>query len=181
MVGDRQRPRRLVDHVERVGAHVAGEEADADHDHGDGHQPIREPILLLTLSHVAVAFVALLALLKPSLPLLVGAGLAALTAGALAVRDYGDTAFVAVMSVPLAVIGMVLLAFAWGHRHDARHGMRPFIALLALAAAVAVAAVTMNGVDLLRLHQSARSMPSATVLSVALAGALACSRFAGRG
>ena len=133
-------------------------------------------ILLLTLSHVAVAFVALLALLKPSLPLLVGAGLAALTAGALAVRDYGDTAFVAVMSVPLAVIGMVLLAFAWGHRHDARHGMRPFIALLALAAAVAVAAVTMNGVDLLRLHQSARSMPSATVLSVALAGALACSK-----
>ena len=51
--------------------------------------------LLLTLSHVAVAFVALLALLKPSLPLLVGAGLAALTAAGLAVRDHGGTAYVA--------------------------------------------------------------------------------------
>ena len=61
-----------------------------------------------------MAFVALLALLKPSLPLLVGAGLAALTAGALAVRDYAGTAFVAVMSVPLAVVGIVLLRFRVG-------------------------------------------------------------------
>ena len=35
--------------------------------------------------------------------------------------------------------------------------------------------MTMNGLDVIRLHQSARSMPSATVLLVALAGALACS------
>ena len=92
-------------------------------------------VLVLTLSHVAVAFVALLALLKPSMPLLVGAGLAALTAAALAARDHAGTAYVAMMSLPLAVTGLLLLAFAWGHRHDARHGLRPFIALLALPAA----------------------------------------------
>ena len=62
--------------------------------------------MVLTLSHVAVAFVALLALLKPSLPLLVGAGLAALTAAGLAVRDHAGTAYVAVMSLPLAVTGL---------------------------------------------------------------------------
>jgi Zn-dependent protease with chaperone function len=131
--------------------------------------------LLLTLSHVAVAFVGLLALLKPSLPLLVGAALAAFTASALTFRDYADTAYVTMMSLPLAVTGLVLLGFAWGHRQDPRHGTRPFIAALALVAAVGVAAVTMNGVDVVRLHQNTRSMPSAIVLSVALAGALACS------
>ena len=39
--------------------------------------------MVLTLSHVAVAFVALLAVIKPSVPLLAGAGLAALTAAGL--------------------------------------------------------------------------------------------------
>jgi hypothetical protein len=131
--------------------------------------------MVLTLSHVAVAFVALLALLKPSVPLLVGAGLAALTAAGLAVRDHAGTTYGTLMSLPLAVTGLLLLAFARGHREDARQGMRPFIALLAVSAAAAVAALTIHGVDVVRLHQSARTMPSATVLLVALAGALACS------
>ena len=54
--------------------------------------------------------------------------------------------------------------------------MRLFIALLAIPAAIGCAALTMGGVDVVRLHQSARTMPSATVLLVALAGALACSK-----
>ena len=132
--------------------------------------------MVLTLSHVAVAFVALLAALKPSLPLLAGAGLAALTAAGLAVRDHAGTAYVTLMALPLTVAGLVLLGFAWGHRHDARDGLRPFIALLAIAAAAAVAAVTANGFDVIRLHQGARTMPSATVLLVALAGAIGCSK-----
>ncbi len=131
--------------------------------------------LLLTLSHVAVAFVALLALLKPSMPLFVGAGLAAFTAAALAVRDHAGTAYVAMVSLPLAVTGLVLLAFAWSHRGDARQRLPPFITLLALSAAVGVAALTMNGIGVIRFHQSARTVPSATVLFVALAGALVCS------
>ena len=131
--------------------------------------------MILTLSHVAVAFVALLALLKPSLPLLLGAGLAALTAAGLVARDYAGTGYVTLASLPMAVTGLLLLAFAWGHRHDARQRTRPFIAALAVAAAAAVTALAFNGVDVIRLHQSARTIPSATVLLVALAGALACS------
>jgi Zn-dependent protease with chaperone function len=132
--------------------------------------------MILALSQIAVAFVALLAWLKPSLPLLVGAGLAALTAAGLVLRDHNNTAYLIGMTLPLAVIGLMLLGFAWGHRQDDRDRMRPFMALLALAAAVAMAALTMNGVDVIRLHQSARTMPAATVFLVALAGALACSK-----
>ena len=131
--------------------------------------------MLLTLSHVVVAFVALLALLKPSLPLLVGAGLAALTAAALALRDHADTAYVTMMSLPLAITGLLLLAFAWGHRHDPRQRLPPFIALLGLGGAIAVAALAINGLDVIRLHQGTRTMPWATVFFAALAGALAFS------
>ena len=49
--------------------------------------------MVLALSHVAVAFVALLAWVKPSLPLLAGAGLAALTAAGLALRDHPGTGY----------------------------------------------------------------------------------------
>ena len=133
-------------------------------------------VMVLVLTHVAVAFVALLALLKPSLALLTGAGLAALTAAGLAFRDQAGTAYGALMTLPLVVTGLLLLAFAWGHRHDARQELRPFIALLGVLAALAVAALTIGGVDAIRLHQSARALPSATVLLVALAGTLACSK-----
>ncbi len=146
------------------------------------HPSIQRLVLLtaasmaLTILHVAVAFVALLALIKPSVPLLVGAGLAALTAAGLAALDNGTFTYMSVMALPLVVTGLMLLAFAWNHRHDARQGMRPYITLLGVLAALAVAALTINGVDVVRLHQSARSMPSATVLLVAFAGALACSK-----
>jgi heat shock protein HtpX len=130
---------------------------------------------ILALSQTAVAFVALLAWVRPSLPLLVGAGLATLAAAGLVFRDHGSIAYFVEVVLPLAVIGLVLLGLAWGHRHDHRDRMRPFIALLALPAAIGLVALTMSGFDVVRLHQSARTMPSATVLLVALAGALACS------
>jgi Zn-dependent protease with chaperone function len=132
--------------------------------------------MVLGLSQIAVAFVAFLAWVKPSLPLLVGAGLGALAAAGLVLRDHTSTAYVIGMSLPLTGIGLMLLGLAWGHRDDDRDRGQPFIALLALPAAVAIAALTMNGVDAIRLHQSARTMPSATVLLVALAGALACTK-----
>ena len=83
--------------------------------------------MALVLWHVTVAFVAFLAWVKPSLPLLAGAGLAALTAAGLVLRD-GNNAYLMVTSLPIAVIGLVLLGFAWAHRHDDRQNMRPFIA-----------------------------------------------------
>ena len=132
--------------------------------------------LVLLLSHVAVAFVVILAWVKPSAPLLTGAGLAALTAAGLVARDHSNMPYATGLALPLAVIGLALLGFAWSHRHDAPDGMRRFIALLAVPAALSAAALVMNGVDVVRLHQSARTMPFATVLMVALAGALACSK-----
>jgi Zn-dependent protease with chaperone function len=132
--------------------------------------------MVLTLAHVAVAFVALLAALKPSMPLLVGAALAALTTAAFAVRDHAGTTYVTLMALPMTVVGLVLLGFAWGHRRDHPDRMRPFIVLLALTAAVAVAASTLDGLDVVPLHQGARGVPSATVLLAALGGALACSK-----
>ena len=132
--------------------------------------------MVLAFSQIAVAFVALLALLKPSMPLLAGAGLAAVTAAGLLLRDHTSTTYLIGMSLPLAAIGLMLIGLAWGHRHDDRGRTQPFIALIALPAAVALAALTMNGVDAVRLHQSVRAMPSATVLLVALAGALALSK-----
>jgi hypothetical protein len=132
--------------------------------------------MVLTLSHVAVAFVALLAALKPSMPLLVGAGLAALTTAAFAVRDHAGTTYVTLMALPMTVVGLVLLGFAWGHRRDHPGRMRLSIALLGLAAAAAVAASTLDGLDVVPLHQGARGVPSATVLLTALGGALACSK-----
>jgi Zn-dependent protease with chaperone function len=132
--------------------------------------------MVLTLSHVAVAFVALLAALKPSMPLLVAAGLAALTTAAFAVRDHAGTTYVTLMALPMTVVGLVLLGFAWGHRRDHPGRMRLSIALLGLAAAAAVAASTLDGLDVVPLHQGARGVPSATVLLTALGGALACSK-----
>ena len=76
--------------------------------------------MVLGLSQIAVAFVAFLAWVKPSLPLLVGAGLGALTAAGLVLRDHTSTAYVIGMSLPLTGIGLMLLGFAWGHRHDDR-------------------------------------------------------------
>ena len=131
--------------------------------------------MALVLWQVTVAFVAFLAWVKPSLPLLAGAGLAALTAAGLVLRD-GNNAYLTVTSLPIAVIGLVLLGFAWAHRHDDRQNMRPFIAFLAVPAAAAAFFVIINGLDAVRLHQSARGLPSAPVLFVALAGALACSK-----
>ena len=132
--------------------------------------------MVLALSQIAVAFVALLALLKPSVPLLVGAGVAALTAAGLVLRDHPGVICATLMSLPLAVTGLLLLAFAWAHRHDARQGLRPYITLLGVLAALAVVALTMSGLNVVRLHLSARSMTSAIVLLGAFAGALACSK-----
>jgi Zn-dependent protease with chaperone function len=156
-LGDPPRPRTIPFGMQRVAILMAA-------------------MIVLMLSHFVVAFVALLAWLKPSLPLLAGAGLAALTAAALVLRDYPGATYAIVIALPLAGIGLALLGFAWGHRHDDRANLWPFISPLALAAALAVTALTINGVDVIRLHQSARTMPFATVLLVALAGALACSQ-----
>jgi Zn-dependent protease with chaperone function len=131
--------------------------------------------IVLALSQVAVALVALLAWRKPTTPLLAGAGAAVLTAAALLLRDYGAGYLVA-MSLPLAATSVMFLGLAWTRRKAPHDGTRPLIAALALAAWCTIVAVSTRGSDLVSLHRATRAVPSATVLLVALAGALGFSR-----
>jgi Zn-dependent protease with chaperone function len=131
--------------------------------------------IVLALWQVAVALVALLAWRKPTTPLLAGAGAAGLTAAALLLRDDGAGYLVA-MSLPLAATSVMFLGLAWTRRKAPQDGTRPFITALALAAVCTIVAVSTRGIDLVSLHRAARAVPSATVLLVALAGALGFSR-----
>lgn len=134
-------------------------------------------MVFLTFSQVALAFIALLTWAKPSLPLLVGAGLAALSAAGLVLRDHDNVTYVISLALPIAVIGLMFLAFAWTRRHDdPDQSIRPVLTLLALVAVAVLATVAMNGVDMVRLHRGTRATPSATVFLVALSAALTCSR-----
>ena len=124
---------------------------------------------------VAVALLALFACIRLVTPLLVAAGLAALTNAGLALRD-GPEDFALMMAVPGAIIGIVLLVLAWMHRREPHGRIGGFVAAIATLALLATASVSLTGLDVVRLHQAVRVTPSAIVLLTALAGALACSQ-----
>lgn len=131
--------------------------------------------LALMFSQAAVAFVALVSSVRPSMALIVGTGLSAMTAAALLARDHGASGLL-VGSLPLLAIGIVFLAVAWAGRKEPRDRTRPLVAVLSIAAAISVLAITTDGLDAVGLHRRALSAPSATVLLVALAGTLGSSR-----
>ncbi len=134
-------------------------------------------MVFLTFSQVALAFIALLTWTKPSRLSLVGAGVGAVSAAGLVLRDHDNLTYAVSAALPIAVIGLMFLAFAWTRRQEAPgERVRPFLAVLALVAVAAVAMVTMNGFDIVRLHRGTRATPSATVLLIALSAALTCSR-----
>ena len=130
-------------------------------------------LMTVTFGHLAVAVMALLAWIRFAPPLLIGAGLAALTAAALAWRD-ATSGFMVVTAMPIAVAGAALLLLAWSNRKEAFASLRPMLAVVGVLALLSVSSIALAGIDAIRLHQSARTTPSATVLLVGLAGALAC-------
>jgi Zn-dependent protease with chaperone function len=132
----------------------------------------------LSFSQLGMAVVALLAWARPTVPMLVGAGVAAFTTAALMVRDLGAEGYLIELSLPVAILGCVFFALAWSARHKPREGVRLYVGLLALVVLCSLVMIANYGLDIVGLHRGARAVPSATVVSVALAAALLC--FPGR-
>ena len=130
--------------------------------------------IVLSFSQLGMALVALLTWAKPTMPMFVGAGLATLTTAAFMLRDISEN-YLAELWIPLTVLGLFFFGLAWSARHQPRDGTRKYTTVLAVAAALFIAAIVSQGLNIVDLHRSARSLPSATVLLVALAGALVCS------
>jgi hypothetical protein len=130
--------------------------------------------MALSLSQIGLALIALLAWLQPTLPLFVGAGLAAMASAAIVFRDFGSGPF-GELSWILAVLSLVFFGFAWMLRRAGRADPRRSIAVLALGALCSIVVIGMHGVDVVALHRAARAVPSATIFLVALAGVLVCS------
>ena len=75
----------------------------------------------------------------------------------------------------LAVFGCALLAGAWRQRGDAGNRMVDLgVAGLAVLAVGSLAVIAISGRDAVRLYQASVAIPSAAVLPLALAAALAC-------
>jgi Zn-dependent protease with chaperone function len=128
-------------------------------------------VTALTLGQIAVAVVALLAWLVPATPLLAATGVAALAAVALGLRDHSAPAMLGLAM--LAPAGALMMWLAWQARHDQHRNPRTPVALLAVIAVPMLLSLGRNGLDPVSLHLTARAAPAATVLCLALAGALA--------
>lgn len=128
--------------------------------------------LALALGHVAVAFVGLLAFIRPAATFLGAAGLAALVAAVVAFRDHGSPAGL-LLGAPPAMTAAILIRMAWARRGSPAGRNWPLVAALALTGAVATVALALGGFGVVRLHHAARSSASAPILLAALAAALA--------
>jgi len=124
----------------------------------------------LGASQFAFAFVTMLAVMVPSTPVLTGAGISGLVAALLVVINgaHGPRGFVAGLS---AGVALCLLAMAWVQRGTLRRSTDGAMAVLIACGACAVVAIAAAGLEVTRLNQSAKAMPSAVVLTSALAAA----------
>jgi heat shock protein HtpX len=119
--------------------------------------------------------VALLAIIRPSPPLVAAAGAATLAAAALSQRN-------PIWSVldgegwilPTAVVmGLFLLWSAWNSRHEkATTAVTRLVTAIGGLSALAVVGVLTSGSDMLRLHQSARGISGATIWPIAFGAAM---------
>jgi len=130
--------------------------------------------IVLSFAQLGMALVTLLTWAKPTMPMFVGAGLATLTTAAFVLRDVSESNLTELW-IPLTVLGLFFFGLAWSVRYHPRDGTRKYTMVLAVAAALCIAAIMSQGLTIVDLHRSARSLPSAMVLLVALAGVLFCS------
>jgi Zn-dependent protease with chaperone function len=128
------------------------------------------------VTQFACAFVALAAFLRPNASMVAGSGIAALTSASLLLRDGSARGRISIAAM-LFITGGALIALAWLMRSDRTEppSMKP-LAALAAAAALMLLLLLAGGLDGVRLHQSARALPSATILLVALATVLVTDR-----
>jgi Zn-dependent protease with chaperone function len=130
-------------------------------------------ILALGTGQIAGAIVAALASLQPAPSMLVASGVACLTSALLALRG---TWWSGSLTAILAIVGAGLIGLAWVKRGDDSNTSGKGLALLALLGALFLIVTLAAGLEPVRLYQSARATPAASILLVALAAALAISR-----
>jgi len=128
----------------------------------------------LSIWQLGLALIAVLAWFQPSLPLFVGAGLAAMVSAGFVLRDFGNGPFGELWWM-LATLGLAFFGLAWMLRQAPRGNPQRSIAVLAVAALCSMAVIGVHGFDPVALYRGARSVPSATIFLVALAGVLFCS------
>lgn len=136
-------------------------------------------LLGMSVGQLAMLVVAVIAGLQPAAPLLAAAGAGSLTAAALLLRDRPAWCedYAVLAAATLGALGVVLIAMAIAKRSEERpRAVTVLITVLGITTAAAVALVAASGLDAVHLHQSARTITSATILLLALAGALACCR-----
>ncbi len=130
----------------------------------------------LVTAQFAFAVVALLAVLRPVAPLLAAAGVGAIIAAALVLRD-SHTVISTSSAATLALLGITLLSLGWWHRREApRRSLALPMLILATLSALACAMLLSHGLNPVRLYQASRTMHAAPVTLLAFATGLAFRR-----
>jgi Zn-dependent protease with chaperone function len=136
-------------------------------------------VTAVAAGQLSVSLVAWIGVIQPSAPLLAAVGAATVGAAAVILRDHFLRASDPIVWSALALlgygIGLIVLA-AFNRHHPSSPRARQITAALAAGALIAGGLVAAGGVDTMSLHRSARQWPSAAVLVLALAGALAFTR-----
>lgn len=127
--------------------------------------------IAVSIGQVAAAATALLAMLRPGTPLLAAAGTACVASAFLTLRDGAALYWPLALTLGVAGAGVWILAYVKRNEERAHGPGRPVL-ILAVLAAISLVLVVSGGLTAVRLHQSARSLPSASVLLLALATAL---------
>lgn len=127
-------------------------------------------------SQFSLLVCGLAALMRPSPVLAAAAGMSAMTAAALTVRDPGFRGFghyFAWIALALFSCGAVLLALAFVNRAATkRDAIAKEIGALAVCAALAWIAIVLSSSTAFDLHRGVRAWPAATILTLACTAAL---------
>jgi heat shock protein HtpX len=123
---------------------------------------------------IATIIVGLIAMMRPSAPLLAAAGAAMVAAAGLSLRQPDWAGLdLELLPVPLLAIGSFLVWSAWTTRHDEPHrNTARLVATLGILGLIELGAVFAGGTDVVHAHRSARMLPGAVVWPVAFGAAL---------
>lgn len=133
-------------------------------------------ICAIWVGHILLAVVAMGAAFRSAATFFVAAGAASLGASVLVARQAMTTGQIADAwpALLLAILGVGLLAGAWRRREDDRNALvNAGLAVLGLLVLMSLAAIAMRGGGAVGLNQASLATPSAAVLPLALAAALA--------
>ena len=133
----------------------------------------------MAVGHYAVAFIAALALIQPTGPLMGAAGAAAVVATVLVWHDLGSgslyaSAWMSGLAAQLAACAVMLIVVAFKNREERGSAVaRRLVGVLAGCVVLAWCWILLPGVNIVRLHQGVREWPAATIFPFALAVTLA--------